>query len=305
MEILLLAFLRLVSMATRSITSRSRSNGLWQQIYSFIRNDDVYSDPCGMAAMLGPWNPLFRAMHIMKQVLLLRKELLSHLAIISTAHVKEAGARTSNIDPVFETTRQTLQLCFQKLDEFDAWDREAASFWQMTFVGRPTPGALGQAATNTTIYDAETACIVVLIRSARLTLLVTMLQYCDEILQSVNVGLHLLLGDRTAWEECRDILERDIITTIDDILASVPYALGDVSSSGGPGTMPYDGAGAIVILHAIRLLTCYSYAAPDQMQLVKGILTRMNAQMGIRAAVSVAEAEIHARKLSSARSLSC
>jgi hypothetical protein len=91
-----------------------------------------------------------------------------------------------------------------------------------------------QASTSLSFYDAETACIIVLIRSARLTLLVSMLQYYDEIMQFEDNILGMLLGNRPAWQECGAMLEQDVIRTIDDILASVPYVFGDIDPGGDP-----------------------------------------------------------------------
>lgn len=263
-----------------------------------MRDDDIYSDPGGIVNMLAPYNPLFRALSIMSQSLSLRKRLLQCLTVISNISTVEVDTKVADTDSAFGQSRETLQACFEKLEEFDEWDREAASYWHCAFETRAAPTGLGQMSANMSFYDAETACIIVLLRSARLTLLVSMLQYHDRIMPADIGGPTTLLGDRTAWAACVAVLTQDVVKTIDDILAAVPYAFGDVDPSGFPTVMPHDGAAAIVILHSIRLLTYCTYATPEQVFAARSILTRMKDHMGIRSAVDVAEAELHTWKIS-------
>lgn len=248
--------------------------------------------------MLAPYNPLFRALSIMSQSLSLRKRLFQCSTAISNIAGVELDDKMADTDSAFSQSKETLQACFEKLEEFDEWDREAASYWHCAFETRVAPTGLGQMSANMSFYDAETACIIILLRSARLTLLVSMLQYHDIIMLSDIGGLTTLLGDRTAWAECVALLTQDVVKTIDDILAAVPYAFGDFDQSGTPTVMPHDGAAAIVILHSIRLLTYCTYATPQQIYAARLILTRMNGHMGIRSAVDVAEAECNTWKLS-------
>ena len=72
---------------------------------------------------------------------------------------------------------------------------------------------------------------------------------------------------------------------VEDMLAAVPYALGDIDVNGKPTTMSYDGAAAIMIVHSIRLISCCAYATPAQLERADIVLKRMNSAIGIRSAV--------------------
>lgn len=186
-----------------------------------------------------------------------------------------------------EDEQLLIQECFEMLDKFYVWDQEAASYWQSTFEGRGIPTGLGQMSSSNTHFDAETACIIILVRSARLILLLTMLLYHSQLQAADSVT-----GDSYAalWTECVPVLESDVGKTIEDMLASVPYALGDINPAGMPATMTHDGAAAITIVHSIRLITHCAYATPAQMERADIILKRMNAAIGIRSAVGWTDA---------------
>ena len=87
------------------------------------------------------------------------------------------------------------------------------------------------------------------------------------------------------WAQCVPVLESDVRKCVDDMLFCVPYALGDIDSSGMPSTMMYDGAAAIMIVHSIRLVTHCVYTTPAQGERADIILTRLNSAIGIRSAV--------------------
>lgn len=199
--------------------------------------------------------------------------------------------RSNQFDDASATSKdevqQIIKECFEMLETFHIWDEEAAAYWQSTFEARMVPTALGKVITGKTYYDAETACTIILIRSARLILLMTMLLYHNKM-QFVDEGV---LGDRLVWAECILVLEQDVTKSIDDILSCVPYALGDIKPSGvSPGNR-HDGAGAIVIVHSIRLVSHCAYATPDQLAKAKSILARINSVIGIKSAVGWAQGE--------------
>lgn len=152
------------------------------------------------------------------------------------------------------------------------------------FKGRGTPTALGEVASGRTHYDVETACTIILIRSARLILLMSMIAYHYLLEQGDHTGI--------ALAEYIPFLEMDVAAVIDDILAGVPFALGDVSPCGRPGPVAHDGAAAIVIVHSIRLVASCAYLTPDQGRKAMDVLARLNAGIGIRAAVAMEDEDI-------------
>jgi len=239
----------------------------WQQVYSFLHGNDTYGDPGAIATVWGAFDPLLRAMGMMSRTLSLRHKLLADRAFL---------------DPAEQTS--LIQTCSETLDDFHLWDVEAAEYWQSMFKGRGTPTALGEVAAGTTHYDAETACTIILIRSARLILLMTMIAHHYRHQQHDN--------NVSPLAEYIPFLEMDVGLAVDDILASVPYALGDVGPGGLPGSVHHDGAAAIVIVHSIRLVASCAYLTPEQRQKAMGILTRLNAGIGIRSAVCIREEDL-------------
>ncbi|KAK3291422.1 uncharacterized protein B0H64DRAFT_348602 [Chaetomium fimeti] len=237
-------------------------------VYSFLNDDDTYVDPGTIATAWGAFNPLLRALGMMSKTLVLRHKLLS---------------RSAQLD--VEEQVSVIQTCSETLDDFHLWDVEAADYWHSMFKGRGSPTALGQVASGTTHYDVETACTIILIRSARLILLVSMITYHYQ--QEQWGG-----GIGTTLDEYLPFLEMDVAAVIDDILATVPYALGDVGQGGLPGTVPHDGAAAIVIVQSIRLVSSCAYVTPEQNMKAMEILARLNGGIGIRAAVAVGEDNI-------------
>jgi hypothetical protein len=180
-----------------------------------------------------------------------------------------------------EDERILIQECFDMLDAFGAWDTEAAEYWQSTFEGRGVPTTLGEMSAGKMHYDAETACIIILVRSARLILLQTMLLYQTTLLPAEEDDGY----NYNSWAETVPFLESDVHKTVDDMLAAVPYALGDIDPSGMPATMLHDGAAAIIIVHSIRLVTHCVYTTPEQTERAARILARLNSAIGIRSAV--------------------
>ena len=233
-------------------------------MYSFLHGDDTYGDPGAIATVWGAFDPLLRALAMMSRTLSLRYRLLSNHGYL---------------DPEEQT--YTVQRCFDTLDDFHLWDVEAASYWPSMFKDRGMPMALGQVAFGTTHYDVETACTIILIRSARLILLMSMIAYHYEQQQHGDLSATLA--------EYVPLLQMDVSMAIDDILASVPYALGDVGPGGLPGSVAHDGASAIVTVHSIRLVASCAYLTPDQRQKATDVLARFNTGIGIRAAVGMRE----------------
>lgn len=179
---------------------------------------------------------------------------------------------------------EAIRKCFETLEDFRVWDIEAAAYWEQTVDGRVVPTTLGQVASDTTWYDAETACILILIRSARLILLVSMLLYYGKTQGPTADRRCSTQEDGAAWAACVPILEDDVRKTLDDMISSVPYALGDIGADGQRASMPHDGAGAIVIVHSVRLVASCAYVTSDQFEKAQSILSRINATIGIRSA---------------------
>ncbi|GAB1313184.1 Sterol uptake control 2 [Madurella fahalii] len=238
------------------------------QVYSFLHDDDTYVDPGAIATVWGAFDPLLRALGMMSRTLTLRHRLMSGHTYLDA-----------------EEQACIIQRCSETLDEFHHWDVEAATYWQSMFKGRGTPTALGEVASGTTHYDVETACTIILVRSARLILLMS------------KIAHHYLQGQQDAMgamlAEYIPFLELDVAAVIDDILASVPYALGDVGPGGLPGSLAHDGAAAIVIVHSIRLVSSCAYLTPEQSRKAMDVLARLNAGIGIRAAVGMEEEDIN------------
>lgn len=262
-ELFILALLRLVRNPTCPENPLTRQN-----IYSFMHDDDRYNDPGGLTGFLALYDPLMRAMSMVAKTLMLRHTL---------AECRQSDGSGPNEAVLIEE-------CFESLHEFATWDMEAASYWQNTFEGRTVPTTLGEVAFGSRYYDPETACTIILVRCSRLILILSMLEYRDRM---------IAMGDEEAtaqWADCVPALIQDLRSTIDDMLSCVPYALGDLDPSGRPVSMGYDGAGALVILQPVRLVTYCRHTTPQQAQASQDILNRLNTTMGIRSAISWEEA---------------
>lgn len=260
-----------------------------QQVYSFLREDDIYSDPGGMAGILGVFDPLIRAMSMMSRTLSLRHQLSKYVPFPDVLRSPGSGWHPrppkppANLDP--EGHIEIVHSCLQLLEEFDAWDSEAASYWQSMFEGRALPTALGEVGAKMSFCDPQTACTLILVRSARLIMLISILMY-QASMQLAEANGSGVGGDGAAWAQWVPTLQADAHKTIDDILALVPFALGDIDENGQPTTMTYDGAGAIMIHQPLRLVTFCAYARPDQVESAQNTLHRINGGIGIRSAVS-------------------
>ncbi|KAF5690488.1 sterol uptake control 2 [Fusarium denticulatum] len=251
------------------------------QIYSFLHGDDAYTDPGAIATVIGIFDPLLRALAMMGRTLSLRHRLCRLMQSDLYQPQGASPSTASQSSTGTEDERILIQECFDMLDAFGSWDIEAAEYWQMTFEGRGVPTTLGEMSAGRMHYDAETACIIILVRSARLILLQTMLLYQTTLLPTEDDD-----GcSYNSWTETVPFLESDVRKTVDDMLAAVPYALGDIDPSGMPATMLHDGAAAIIIVHSIRLVTHCVYTTPEQTERAACILARLNSAMGIRSAV--------------------
>jgi hypothetical protein len=230
-------------------------------------------------------NPMMRAMSLMTKTMSLRQDLLkcsTNLNRDREARVARPGSE--NQDPSYETDQHVLQECFESLEEFDRWDMEAGPYWKSTFDGRSI-AALGELATGGTYYDPKTACIIILVRSARLVLLLSILEYYDAIKGARSEAEVWRVGNRAAWENCIPILEQNIRLTIDDMLCCVSFALGDLGPDGSPLSIPPDGAATLVVFQPLRLVTYCAYATPAQRKCSQDILNRMKTGIGVRSAI--------------------
>jgi hypothetical protein len=254
------------------------------QIYSFLHGDDTYTDPGAIATVIGIFDPLLRALAMMSRTLSLRHRLFH---FIQTEIFQQGGSPSASSEESksAEEEKLLLQECFDMLDVFHAWDCEAATYWQNTFEGRGVPTMLGEMGAGNMHYDAETACIIILVRSARLILLQSMLLYQTTLQTAEAEQEDEYSSYHAMWAQCVPVLECDVRKCVDDMLASVPYALGDIDSNGMPSSMMYDGAAAIMIVHSIRLVTHCVYTTPAQAERAAIILTRLNSAIGIRSAV--------------------
>ncbi|KPA35895.1 sterol uptake control protein 2 [Fusarium langsethiae] len=149
---------------------------------------------------------------------------------------------------------------------------------------------LGEMGAGNMHYDAETACIMILVRSARLILLQSMLLY-QTTLQMAEAEAEQedeYSSYHAMWAQCVPVLECDVRKCVDDMLASVPYALGDIDSNGMPSSMMYDGAAAIMIAERAAI-----------------ILTRLNSAIGIRSAVGWLAADVSEENITKGIVLDC
>ncbi|KAI1270530.1 hypothetical protein F5Y18DRAFT_414230 [Xylariaceae sp. FL1019] len=248
------------------------------QVYSFLHQDDRYSDPGGIVSWLSPFDPMMRAMSLMTRVLSLRHDLGRCTADLVKSG--DSGHDDSAVDSSEDTRdASTMEACFETLAEFDTWDVEAESYWRNTFEGRSVPAATGKFSTSGTTYDTRTACTIILVRSARLIMLLSILEYRDAT-QKVRGR-----GNDAAWGDCVPVLKENIRLVIDDMLWCVPFAMGDLDPNKNP-LMLHDGAAALTIIQPLRLITFCTYATPQQRTSAQDILSRMNAGIGIRSAIS-------------------
>lgn len=196
----------------------------------------------------------------------------------------EANCPASDQHDNAEHESSILFECFKALDEFDSWDAEAESYWKQIFESRGAPPALGEVATSGTFFDPETACTIILVRTARLVLLLSILEYCQRAI-SLN-GTEDVGNTSAVGAELVSFLEQNTRSTIDDMVSLVPFALGDVDSDGRAVSLPYEGAPALIILQPMRLVTYCSYATEQQRAYSRQILDRLNLGIGVRSAVS-------------------
>lgn len=270
--------------------AQAKSLTVLQQVYSFMREDDSYSDPGGLTSILGFFDPLIKAMSMMTRTLSLRHQLSKcvtfpdfHQQMQSPPSGSSPASSTSiHVTQDHDVHAGAVRACLETLEDFDNWDQEAAAYWQSTFEGRTLPTALGEVGIKMTYCDPPTACTIILVRSARLILFLSLLTY-HNMMQLADDDT---FGDMAAWEHWLPTLQGGVHKTIDDILACVPFVLGDVTPDDQSSVMTYDGAGAIVITQPIRLVTYCAYAKPEQVDLAKKTLGRINAAIGIRSAVS-------------------
>ncbi|KAI1749332.1 hypothetical protein F4782DRAFT_514184 [Xylaria castorea] len=256
-------------------------------VHSFLHQDNRYSDPGGLVAWLSHLDPLMRAMSLMTKTMWLRQSLLKYSTDLNEDHKPKGNMLPSNNKGrSVETVQSILQKCFEALEEFDRWDVEAEPYWKKTFEGRNMPAALGQLAAGSAYYDPKTACIIILIRTARMILLLSILEYYDSIRISCRETETWRVGDQAAWANCIPILKQSIRLTIDDMLYSVPFAMGDLGPDGNPASIPQDGAAALVVFQPVRLVTFCAYATPEQRKRGQDILSRMKSAIGVRSAVS-------------------
>ncbi|KAH7303079.1 hypothetical protein B0I35DRAFT_472427 [Stachybotrys elegans] len=245
------------------------------QVYSFLHDDDTYSDPGGLEHFLGPFDPLMRAMSLTTKMLHLRH------ALVKCSMQQPMDASSPGSQGREEVDARLLDDCFQTLYEFDFWDEEAAVYWRNTFEGRAVPIALGKVAMGSHYYDPETACTIILIRSSRLILLISMLGYHERVHLDLRGG-HRSVDAR--WADCLPALEHHVRATIDDMLLCVPYALANVNPSGQPVHRPNDGAGALIILQPLKIITSCQYATSQQLLVCDTFLAHMNRAIGIKSA---------------------
>lgn len=266
-----------------------------------MHENETYSDPGAIATLMGIFDPLFRALSMMSHTLSLRHRLFKFINTNRPMQQMPTPASSTEDTNELEEEQLLVQECFEMLDKFYIWDQEAAGYWQSTFEGRGVPTGLGEMSSGNTHYDPETACIIVLVRSARLILLLTMLLYHSQLPSTDDIH-----GEsyNALWAQCVPALQSDVSKTIEDMLASVPYALGDIDVGGKPATMTHDGAAAITIVHSIRLISHCAYATPAQIERAELILKRMNAAIGIRSAVGWSEAGGYRLGFDRARSIS-
>ncbi|GAP87192.1 putative transcriptional regulatory protein [Rosellinia necatrix] len=258
------------------------------QVHAFLHQDNKYSDPGGLVAWLSTVNPMMRAMALMTQTIQLRQSLLECSINTNRYHNATEYSSSSSGSQGYsdEADQSTLSACFQALEEFDTWDIEAESYWRDTFNGRSIPAALGDPARGVAYYDPKTACIIILVRSARMILLLSILEYYDAIRVSCSGEDGWRVGNQAAWVSCIPILEENLRLAIDDMLYCVPFAMGDRGPDGGPVTGSQDGAAALVVFQPVKLVTFCVYATPEQRKCSQDILDRMNTTIGVRSAMS-------------------
>ncbi|KAI0968931.1 hypothetical protein F4678DRAFT_192316 [Xylaria arbuscula] len=257
------------------------------QVYTFLHQDNKYSDPGGLISLLGVLDPMMRAMSLMTKTLSLRQNLLECAANLKKGdELGEDLWQLEGQEHSDETDQSTLRACFEALEEFDNWDTDAEPYWKNTFAGRNMPATLGELATGGTYYDPKSACIIILVRAARMILLLSILEYHDVIRVSSSEAETWRVGDQAAWADCIPILEKTIRLAIDDMLYCVPFAMGDLGPDGRPVSIPQDGAAALVVFQPIRLVTYCAYATAEQRRCGQEILDRMKSAIGIRAALS-------------------
>jgi hypothetical protein len=230
---------------------------------------------------------MIRAMQLMTKSLWLRHALIKCREGVEDVQEKSAS-QPQIMDP--SSPRQSadsiLRASFEALEEFDNWDSDAETYWRHAFEGRSVPTAVGQVAIRATYYDPETACTIILVRSARLVLLLSILEHYEYTQTASETVEAMDCHTTTACAESLLVLKQSVHATIDDMLWCVPFALGDLDVHGRAVSMAHDGAAALVILQPIRLVTYCPYATCEQRSSGQHILDRLNLVVGLRSAIS-------------------
>lgn len=231
-----------------------------------------YTDFGELIDLIALFDPLMRAISLILRVLAIRREIWEQRCSQSISICDSSGRNG-----------ELIGHCCDLLDEFDRWDQDAKEYWQMMFENRTQPTILGEAQGSQSHYDTETACTIILLRSSRLILLLSLADHFHWIFDyDVADGL---------WNGCLAQLEHDMESTISDMLRCVPYALGDLDAEGRAISTASDGSGALVIFRSIWMVATYGHSTPAQALESQRILKRMSESMGIRSAAVVAQTE--------------
>ncbi|KAH8646332.1 hypothetical protein BX600DRAFT_519154 [Xylariales sp. PMI_506] len=290
-------------------------------IHSFLMNHDVYmEDTEGYTQVMGESDHLWRAHTITNKIPGLRRTLKSLPATL-TSFLDGASLPSTPASPGDDNNvgiaRATLVSCLELLTEFDKWDQDAIPYWEAKFPHRTPPSAMGRIAKEIKYYDVGTACSVLLVRSSRMVMCLSILRYIDAM-QAASAAaspaftstpstgpIHTTTPPSSAsTSPCSPLAtihyeDNNIINTIitpsevssvhqqirsvvEDILALVPYALGDIDPFGNPQSNPRDGAGGLIILWPLLLVAHCPLATPVQIQHTRAILGRIGSSMGIR-----------------------
>ncbi|KAI1171319.1 hypothetical protein F4777DRAFT_566027 [Nemania sp. FL0916] len=256
------------------------------QVHSFVHQDFRYSDPGGFIRWLSPFNPMVGAMSLMTTTLLLRKDLLQCINRASDYDISNEGPSSSGQERSDDLDQSILRAAFEALQEFDNWDNEVVPYWKNTFGDRGVPAPLGEFQTAANYHDPKTAVIIILIRTARLILLSSILEYYGAMQASYEKNKAWRVGDPEGWANCIPFLEKTIRLAVDDMIHCVSFALGDLNpNDGSSNSIRHDGAVALVVFQSVRLVTYCAYATPEQRESGKDLLQRMKTAIGVRSAI--------------------
>lgn len=319
-----------------------------QHIHSFVTNDYSYADPGGYSEFMRDVDPLWEGRALVCKIPRIRCSLSDQLNTMAKRYKLEASCDSKDDDsssppppPLQEDDiYRIMELyisCMQVLHEFRQWDQTIAnspafnpeivelrtstkeSYSPISPLSMKAPDsdtAVPPAVDNQPVpkrYDSTTACTVILLKSSRLILLLSLLAFFKRLRDWVAAYPRLLgdpaenpmlaaFSDPSASMADAEKLLDDVRESVAEIERCVPFAVGHEDDDlDGIASFQEGGAGrgaglrlatnqvevaaaGLIIMSPLILVVMCPYSTPQQKKMCVDVLRRLDKNMGIRAA---------------------